>query len=71
MLKYETLGAKLLKCCYHQSGASLLKWVSPPAKLLKSTSWDIPALDTVGYPGASWDIGFFAKKVFTPWAEQI
>ena len=34
VLKYDTLGAKLLKCSVFLSGANLLKWVSPHAKLL-------------------------------------
>ena len=36
MLKYDTLGAKLPKCLKRLLEANLLKWVSPPAKLLKS-----------------------------------
>ena len=38
VLKYDTLRAKLLKCSEGRSGANLLKWVTPPAKLLNHGS---------------------------------
>ena len=38
VLKYDTLRAKLLKCSEGRSGANLLKWATPPAKLAKPRS---------------------------------
>ena len=38
VLKYDTLRAKLLKCSEGRSGANLLKWANPPAKLLNHGS---------------------------------
>ena len=73
VLKYDAFGAKLLKCSRELSRANLLKWVTPPAKLLKSIS-SLGLYPSIGYPGISWDIvGYrlFSHKGLhsAPWAE--
>ena len=42
VLKYDTLGAKLIKCSAKQVGRNLLKWGSSPARLL---SWHFLAAE--------------------------
>ena len=73
MLKYDTVRAKLLKCSEGRPGANLLKWVTPPAKLLNHGS---KHGNTRGYLKKSRENGYFAvfgclrKKVFAPWGRS-